>query len=155
MKNIIVGIITLFTLGIMAYLANTGTTFQGGEQGKIIEDIKVQKNISQRASTPAVVKISNSEDEKLQALQDQAGNANAMGVSLEYKKRCASCHGVNGKGIIGPDISGKSAKYIYTKLLDYKAGRLENPVMKGLVMNLSKKTLKTLAEEVGNFKKVK
>ena len=155
MKNTIVGIITLFTFVLMAYLASTGTTFQGGEQSKIIKDIKIQKNINQHHSMQTVAKANNSEDEKLHALQDQAGNANAMGVSLEYKKRCASCHGVNGKGIIGPDISGKSSEYIYTKLLDYKAGRLENPVMKGLVMNLSKKTLKTLAEEVGNFKKTK
>ena len=151
MKNIIVGIITLATFGLMAYLASTGTTFQGGEQGKIIEDITVENKIIKPSTQ--VVSQKKSDNEKLQALKDKAGNTNAMGVSLEYKKRCASCHGVNGKGIIGPDISGQSAEFIYTKLLDYKAGRLENPVMKGLVMNLSKKTLKTLADEIGNFKK--
>ncbi|MBL1244056.1 MAG: c-type cytochrome [Sulfurimonas sp.] len=152
MKNIIVGLITLLTVLLMGYLVSSGTTFQGGEHGKIIEDITVENKIIKPRTL--VVTQKKGDNEKLQALQDKAGNANAMGVSLEYKKRCASCHGVNGKGIIGPDISGKSAEFIYAKLLDYKAGRLENPVMKGLVMNLSKKTLKTLSIEIGNFKQV-
>ncbi len=154
MKNIIVGLITLFTFGLMAYLGSTGTVFQGGEQGKVTKDMStfekpVAKTIKQ---TPLPEDKDAKEKAKLKALQDKAGNASGFSVSKEYKTRCASCHGINGKGIIGPDISGKTSEYIYTKLLDYKAGRLENPVMKGLVMNLSKETLKTLADEIGNFK---
>ncbi len=154
MKNIIVGLITLFTFGLMAYLASTGTVFQGGEQGKVTKDMStfekpVAKTVKQ---TPLPEDKDAKEKAKLKALQDKAGNASGFSVSKEYKTRCASCHGINGKGIIGPDISGKTSEYIYTKLLDYKAGRLENPVMKGLVMNLSKETLKTLADEIGNFK---
>jgi len=151
MKNIIVGIITLGTFALMGYLYSTGTTFQGGEQGRVIKDIVVSKKAPVHISTPIVEKEDDSA--KLKALQDKAGSGATFRVSKEYKTRCASCHGVNGKGIIGPNISGKSAKYIYTKLLDYKAGRIENPVMKGLVMNLSKETLKTIADEIGNFKK--
>jgi len=154
MKNIIVGLITLGTFAIMAFLASTGTVFQGGEQGKITKDMSTFQE-----EAPTVIiqtplredKIKENEAE-LKALQDKAGSTASFGVSKEYKTRCASCHGVNGKGIIGPDISGRSAEFIYTKLLDYKAGRLENPVMKGLVMNLSKETLKTLADEIGAFK---
>jgi len=154
MKNIIVGLITLAVFGIMAFLASTGTTFQGGEQGKVTKDMStfekpVAKTIIQ---TPLQEDKETKEEAELKALQDKAGSAASFEVSKEYKTRCASCHGINGKGIIGPDISGKSAEYIYTKLLDYKAGRLENPVMKGLIMNLSKETLKTLSDEIGNFK---
>jgi len=152
MKHIIVGLITLATFGLMAYLASTGSTFQGGEQGKVIKDI-VAAPVQQTPVVASVSAKSKEESSKLKALQDKAGSGGTFGVSKEYKKRCASCHGVNGKGIIGPNISGKSADEIYTKLLDYKAGRLENPVMKGLVMNLSKETLKSLADEIGNFKK--
>jgi len=154
MKNIIVGLITLATFGIMAYLASTGTTFQGGEQGKITKDMSTFEKPQQKTIQQVPLKSDEDAEDKakLKALQDKAGSAAGFEVSKEYKTRCASCHGVNGKGIIGPDISGKSAEYIYTKLLDYKAGRLENPVMKGLVMNLSKETLKTLSDEIGNFK---
>ena len=152
LKHIIVGVITAGTFGLMAYLASTGTTFQGGEQGKVIKDIVVETPKQTPVISSVVVKKED-DSSKLKALQDKAGSGGTFGVSKEYKKRCASCHGVNGKGIIGPNISGKSSEFIYTKLLDYKAGRLENPVMKGLVMNLSEETLKTLADEIGNFKK--
>lgn len=151
MKNIIVGIITLLTFALMGYLASTGTTFQGGEHGKIIKDISTFEK------KETIVKQEESKDDsdtaKLKSLQDKAGSGQSTSVSKEYKTRCASCHGINGKGIIGPNISGKTSEEIYAKLLDYKAGRLENPVMKGLVMNLSKETLKTLADEIGNFEK--
>jgi len=154
MKNIIVGLFTLATFGLMAYLASTGTPFQGGEQGKVTEDMSTfDKPVATTIiQTPLPEDKSDEDDAKLKALQDKAGSAASFSVSKEYKTRCASCHGVNGKGIIGPDISGKSSEYIYTKLIDYKAGRLENPVMKGLVMNLSDETLKTLSDEIGTFK---
>jgi len=150
LKNIIVGITTLAIFALMAFLASTGTTFQGGEQSKIIKDIVIKET---KPTVQQVVVKKEDDSVKLKALQDKAGSGATFKVSKEYKTRCASCHGVNGKGIIGPNISGKSSKYIYTKLLDYKAGRIENPVMKGLVLNLSKETLKTLADEIGNFKK--
>ncbi len=153
MKNIIVGLITLFTFGLMAYLASTGTTFQGGEQGKVTEDMSTFDKPTAKTIQQTPLRDDDAEDKaKLKALQDKAGSAASFSVSKEYKTRCASCHGVNGKGIIGPDISGKSSEYIYTKLIDYKAGRLENPVMKGLVMNLDNETLKTLSDEIGTFK---
>jgi cytochrome c553 len=154
MKNIIVGLITLGVFGIMAFLASTGSVFQGGEQGKVTKNMSTFEEPVQAViiQTPLPEDKTKENEEQLKALQDKAGSTSSFGVSKEYKTRCASCHGVNGKGIIGPNISGKSAEFIYTKLLDYKAGRLENPVMKGLVMNLSKETLKTLADEIGTFK---
>jgi len=152
-KNIIVGLITLATFGIMAYLASTGTTFQGGEQGKVTKDMSTFEKPIEKTIQQTPLQNDDAKDKaKLKTLQDKAGSAANFSVSKEYKTRCASCHGVNGKGIIGPDISGKSSEYVYTKLIDYKAGRLENPVMKGLVMNLSDETLKILADEIGTFK---
>ncbi len=151
LKNSLITVFTLLVFVLMGFLSRE-STFQGGEQAKVIQNIasieKQQKEAEDKKSQK------DNESAKLKALQNQAGNQAHFKVSKEYKTRCASCHGVNGKGIIGPDISGKSSEYIYTKLLDYRAGRLENPVMKGLVMNLSKETLKTLADEIGNFKQV-
>lgn len=155
MKNIIVGFITLATFGLIAYLASTGTTFQGGAAGKVIQDIKTAKE-----ATTTSMPIASTQDKKdkgsvkLKALEDEAGNTANFKVSKMYKVSCASCHGTNGKGIIGPDISGKTSEYIYTKLTDYKTGKLVNPVMNDLVSNLSDQKLKELADEVGQFKQI-
>jgi len=145
MKNIIVAILTLLIVILMVYLNINGTTFQGGEQGKIIQDIA--KIVPKNSSKPKL----NIEAKKLKTLQNKAGNIQSFKVSLMYKKRCASCHGINGEGIIGPKIIGQSSEVLYKKLLDYKAGRTENAVMKGLLLNLTKEELKTLADEIGRF----
>jgi len=145
MKNIIVAILTLLIVILMVYLNINGTTFQGGEQGKIIQDIA--KIVPKNSSKPKL----NIEAKKLKTLQNKAGNIQSFKVSLMYKKRCASCHGINGEGIIGPKIIGQSSEVLYKKLLDYKAGRTENAIMKGLLLNLTKEELKTLADEIGRF----
>jgi len=146
MKNIIVATFTILIALLMIYINRSGTTFQGGEQGKIIQDIStiVPKKSTNEPKSPT-------EEEKLKKLQDKAGSIKSFKVSLMYKKRCASCHGINGEGIIGPKIIGQTSEVIYKKLLDYKAGRTENAVMKGLLLNLSKDKLKTLADEIGKF----
>jgi len=144
MKNIVVGISTVLIFILMAYLASTGTTFQGGEQGKIIQDIATIK-----AKKPKPE--SHTEEDKLKMLQNKAGNIKAFKVSALYKTRCASCHGATGEGIIGPKLFGLNSDDVYKKLLDYKAGRIENTVMKGLLLNLKKEELKTLSDEIGTF----
>jgi len=145
MKNIIVSILTLLIVILMVYLNVNKTTFQGGEQGKIIQNI--DKIVPKSGNKPKL----DIEAEKLKTLQNKAGNVQSFKVSLMYKKRCASCHGINGEGIIGPKIIGQSSEELYKKLLDYKAGRTENAVMKGLLLNLSKEKLRTLADEIGRF----
>jgi len=142
MKNIIVGIVTLLTLALMLYLAMTKSTYQGGEHAKVIQDISSLSKKEPRIS----------EDEKtLKSLQNKAGSVKTFEISLMYKKRCASCHGVNAEGIMGPKLLGLKADDIYQKLLDYKAGRIENAVMKGLLINLKKEELRSLADEIGTF----
>lgn len=149
MKNIIVGILSLIIIYAMLNTFIEGPAFQGGEAGKIIEDFKdakaplIKENPSQKDSK---------DDDKLKALKDKAGSASSFAVSKNYKSKCASCHGVNGKGILGPDLFGKTSDEIYTSLIDYKMGRRENPVMKGLLINLDKSLLKELADEIGTFK---
>jgi cytochrome c553 len=97
------------------------------------------------------------EQEELKALRDKAGNVGAFEVSQEYKSKCASCHGVNGSGeqngkkLMGPKIFGQNADLLYTKLDDFKSGRKENMIMKGLLINLSKEDLRRFADEIGAF----
>ncbi len=156
MKNIIVGFFTLLTLGLMAWTASNGGAYHGGEHGKVIKDFG---DTMTNAATITLEEKSDreKEDEALGALRDKAGNAGAFKVTQEYKSKCASCHGVNGSGfqngksMMGPKLIGQTAEKLYKDLVDFKAGRKENMVMKGLLMQLSKEDLKRLSEEIGEF----
>jgi len=147
MKHIIVASLTVCILFLMGYTYKTGRAFQGGEAGKIIEDIdsfeKRENSFTQNED--------NSQKDALKSLKDKAGNLGAFKVSKLYKSRCASCHGVNGNGIIGPKLFGQKADTVYNKLKDYKTGKIESPVMRGILINVDEKNLKMLADEIGMF----
>ena len=156
MKNIVVGILTLVVIGLMALTASNGRAYHGGEAGHVIEDM------GDRTSNAVATKIDDKsdrekEDDKLNALREKAGNAGAFEVSRAYKRKCSSCHGVNGSGmqngkkLMGPKLFGQSADAIYQQLVDFKAGRKENMNMKGLLIKLSEEDLRVLADEIGEF----
>lgn len=58
----------------------------------------------------------------------------------------------NGKKLMGPALIGQSEEKLYTDLVDFKAGRKENLIMKGLLLNLSEEELKDFAKEISQFK---
>jgi len=157
MKNIIVGFFTLLILGLMAWTASQGGAYNGGEHGKVIEDIGNRTAQSSAESAPEDKSDREKENEALSALRDKAGNVGAFKVSDEYKSKCASCHGVNGSGIqngkklMGPKLFGQSSEELYKKLDDFKAGRVENMIMKGLLIHLNKEDLKRFSDEIGEF----
>ncbi len=151
MKNIIVALLSVVIIGAMVYTASQGGAYHGGEAGHVIEDM----GTSTTAATQNIPKAKDDreiEKDKLKALRDKAGNVGKFKVSHNYKSRCASCHGMNGEGIIGPKLFGLSADDVYQKLLEYKSGRKENLVMKGLLMKLDKEALREYADEIGEFK---
>ncbi|MBP6497758.1 MAG: c-type cytochrome, partial [Campylobacteraceae bacterium] len=76
----------------------------------------------------------------------------AFKVSDNYKKKCASCHGAGGEGIVGLPLYGQSAESIYTKLVEFKSGRRENAIMKGAIMNVTEADFKELSQEISEFK---
>jgi len=156
MKHIIVGILTLIIVATAIWVASKGGAYNGGKHGKSFGNL----------GTPTkVVKIDKiqekSDDEKerdkLKALREKAGNIGAFKVSDAYKSKCASCHGVNGSGyqngkkMMGPKLFGQSEEEIYKKLVDFKSGRKENVVMKGLLLHMSDDDLKSFAKEIGEF----
>ena len=156
MKNIVVGILTLVIIGLMAFTASNGRAYHGGAHGKVIADF------GDTMSNAAVVKIDDKSDrekenDKLKALRDKAGSAKAFEVSNAYKKKCASCHGVNGSGMqngkkmMGPKIFGQTSEKLFKDLVDFKAGRKENMIMKGLLIKLSEEDLQMFADEIGAF----
>jgi cytochrome c553 len=48
--------------------------------------------------------------------------------------------------------SKKPAEQIYTKLLEFKSGKRDNPIMKGAILNLNDNDFKELSTEIGEFK---
>lgn len=156
MKNIIVGILTVIGLGLMVFTSMGGNAYHGGHQGKVIEDIG-QTTAKQSAVAPEEKDDREKEKDQINALKEKAGNAGAFKVSHMYKSKCASCHGVNGSGyqngkpMMGPKLIGQSAQKLFKDLVDFKDGRKENMVMKGLLIRLSEEDLKKLADEIGEF----
>ena len=156
MKNILVGLSTVIIVGLMVFTFMGGGAYHGGEHGKVIEDFGDSLTA---AKTVAVEEKDDrqKENDKLSALRDKAGNAGAFTVSKEYKRKCASCHGVNGSGfqngkaMMGPKIFGQSAEKLYKDLVEFKSGRKENVVMKGLLLSMSEEDLKRFADEIGEF----
>jgi cytochrome c553 len=155
MKNIIAIIATIIIVSLMIYTYLTGRAFQGGEAGNIIQDMKYMDTLKTNNST----KEQKDEDqEKLNALRNKAGNASTFEVSNEYKSKCSSCHGVdgsgmqNGKKLMGPKLFGQEEAVLYKDLVDFKAGRKENLIMKGLLIHLEDEDLKNFAKEIAGFK---
>jgi len=155
MKNGIVGILVLFIFGVAGWVASKGGPYNGGEHGKVIADMGNRTNaISAKAKEKD---DRQKENDKLNALRDKAGNASAFEVSRAYKNKCASCHGTNGSGfqngkpMMGPKLFGQSADAIYKHLVEFKSGRKENVVMKGLLIPLQEEDLRKFADEIGEF----
>ncbi len=161
-KNILVISLTLLVVALAVMTAMRGRAYQGGQHGKIIENIAVQKPTGQmqEIAQPQVQSLAaQKEDEKdeLKSIKDKAGSNSELKVSTAYKGRCAACHGADGSGeqegrkLMGPKLYGQSAEKIYKDLMDFKAGRKENVVMKGLLINTSEEELKQFADEIGAF----
>ncbi|EDZ61631.1 conserved hypothetical protein, secreted [Sulfurimonas gotlandica GD1] len=160
MKNIIVGALTLIIIGLMVFTAMDDPVYHGGEHSKVIEDFGTGDGKNQKiviSTTPEEKSDREKENEALNALRDKAGNAGAFKVSNEYKSKCSSCHGVNGSGfqngksMMGPKLFGQTEEKIYKDLADFKAGRKENMIMKGLLIKLNDDDLKRFAKEIGEF----
>jgi cytochrome c553 len=155
MKHIVVGILTLIIFGLMAWTAMNGGAYNGGEHGKVIADIG--NRTASVVVAPQEKSDREKESEELNALREKAGNIGGFKVSDEYKSKCASCHGVDGSGmqygkkLMGPKLFGQSADAIYKKLDDFKSGRKENMVMKGLLLHMTKEDLRRFADEIGEF----
>ena len=77
----------------------------------------------------------------------QAGGDPVVG---EQKAQvCAACHGATGVSAYSenqaPIIAGQYADYIVRTLKDYTSGKRENPIMAGMVANLSEQDMEDIA----------
>jgi len=165
-KHIIAAVATLLALGAAFVVYQSDKeVHKVDEIAKMIAKSQVKVNLGSNA--PVVQQptqtVSNEEidkeqakkkkelDDKLAALKNKAGNMAAFKVSQLYKQKCSSCHGVNGGGIIGPKLIGKSAENVYKDLTEFKSGKRKNYVMYGLLSKMDEAQLKSLSDEIGSF----
>ncbi len=170
-KNILAGLGLLATIGTFVYLIQVDKEIDA--MGKVEEifrksDLLVEMGkksassgamsggsaplISVDSAAATTKKDTKKEGEdKLKALREKAGNIGGFKVSTLYRTKCASCHGVNGEGGIGPKVIGLKYEKVSTALTDFKSGTKKNYVMYGLLQNLSNEDLDTLAKEIAEF----
>ena len=75
----------------------------------------------------------------------QAGKAKAAA--------CAPCHGANGQGVApNPPLAGKSEAQLIQALKDFKSGKRDNAVMKGMAGPLSDHDMENLAAYYASLK---
>jgi len=116
------------------------------------ESIKTQVNTQVQSAQTSTKSQDDEMEKKLRALKEKAGNIAAFEVSPLYKKKCSSCHGSIGEGIIGPKLLGQDKEKVLQALKDFKSGKRKNYVMYGLLGSLSDQQLEDLAQEVSTFK---
>jgi cytochrome c553 len=84
------------------------------------------------------------------------GNAQAAGDVQAGKAKaavCASCHGANGQGIApNPALTGKSEDQLVQAMKDYKSGKRDNAIMKGMASPLSDQDMANLAAYFASLK---
>jgi len=75
----------------------------------------------------------------------QAGKAKAAA--------CAACHGANGQGTApNPALAGKSEAQLIQALKDFKSGKRDNAIMKGMTSSLSDQDIENLAAYYASLK---
>lgn len=66
---------------------------------------------------------------------------------------CGGCHGANGQGIPpNPALGGQSEDQLLQELKDFKSGKRNNAVMKGLTAGLSDQDMANLAAYYASLK---
>jgi len=65
----------------------------------------------------------------------------------QKSQTCAACHGKTGnsQNAMYPKLAGQYQSYLYHALKAYKSGDRQNPIMSGMVANLSDQDMQDLA----------
>jgi len=80
------------------------------------------------------------------AAQSALAGGNAA-AGKQKSQTCAACHGKTGNSQNAqyPKLAGQYESYIYHALKSYKSGARQNPIMSGMVSNLSDQDMQDLA----------
>jgi cytochrome c553 len=151
-KHIIAAVAAFLTIAAVAYMAQLDMEVN---KLKLIEEVieksKQEVKTKQTQKAISLPKEESEEEKKLKVLKEKAGRMSAFEVSPLFRRNCASCHGINGEGGIGPKLIGKDEAYILKALEDFKSGKRKNYVMFGLLRNMKDEELKSLAKEISQF----
>ena len=150
--KIITIILAVLICAIMVFMLSQTPPKKEKPVAKVVTP-KVEQNISKQQPKSSEEFASEDELKKVKELSLSVAKAQNEGVSKQYLTSCAPCHGANGKGIVAPDITNLSKEDLLKKLADYKAGKVQNTLMKGLLTNVSDSDLNSLADEISKFKK--
>ena len=154
-RHIIAIIAGALTIASIIYMANLDKEAQKLQKIKeIIEKSKLEVPVTKQQvvqPTQPQKEEESEEEKKLKVLKEKAGRMSAFEVSDLYRRNCASCHGINGEGTIGPKLIGKSKDEVINALRDFKSGKRKNYVMFGLLNNMKDEDLEKLATEIGEF----
>ena len=84
------------------------------------------------------------------------GPAHAAGDAQAGKGKaaaCAACHGAGGQGVgSNPPLAGKSEAQLVQALKDYKSGKRDNAIMKGMASSLSDQDMENVAAYYASLK---
>jgi len=87
---------------------------------------------------------------------DGIGVAHAAGNVAAGKAKavvCAGCHGAQGQGVGSyPSLNGLSEAQIVQNLKDFKSGKRDNAVMKGITAGLTDQDMANLAAYFASLK---
>ena len=72
-------------------------------------------------------------------------------LSLNFKLKCSACHDDYANGVVGPSLLGRDENYIYSKIIEFKTGKKDNPLMKELLEKISNDEIKGIAKEIYEF----
>ncbi len=90
------------------------------------------------------------------AALNAAGSVHAAGDVQAGKAKaaaCAACHGANGQGVApNPALAGKKEDQLAQALRDFKSGKRDNAVMKGMASALSDQDIENIAAYYASFK---
>ena len=150
--KIITIILAVLICGIMVFMLSQTPPKKEKSVAKVATP-KVKQNISNQQPKSSEEFASEDELKKVKELSLSVAKTQNEGVSKQYLTSCAPCHGANGKGVVAPDITHLSKDELLKKLADYKAGKVQNTLMKGLLTNVSDSDLNSLADEISKFKK--
>ena len=134
-------------VGILALMAAMIASNQSASAPK-----KEELSVKTRSEAQIENFAADEELKKVKQLSNSVNNKPADGTSKLFLTSCAPCHGAGAKGVMAPQIAGKDKAYLLEKLRDYKAGKAENSLMKGLLKNISDADLDALASEISKMK---
>ncbi len=85
---------------------------------------------------------------------ETAGAAGDAAAGKAKAAVCAGCHGANGEGTgANPALAGKSEDTIVQALKDFKSGKRDNAVMKGMTAALNDADMANLGAYYASLKK--